>query len=475
MSKLGLPVAPLYLKKTGLPFYDSARLIGVAHWFFGSSSAEIEDYGSHWKLSGVITRRDADIILWLIDRLSIRSDAALRKKINDIASLPMQEYQEYQKYFTQIPPKKFQEQEAVYKDMEVALQRGTRGHDPLSSYSRLQSEAPSDAQYKDDKPEVIASAFGASFAALASWQNEKISILPIFSGHFVLGPFLNFTRNYEHPAGGWVSALWASLNILLELEGKNLPVTDFAYNKEIRRTAYESGTLGFYKLCRCWREGKKDTKQALREINLFLSRTTKQGVPEKYLHLARSLSRYLINPTVDGLEQIQQIKARCQYDLWGDDPQARRFVHIAISLFNEINIIREVARMCGVQSFEIPDSLVRAVANALTMEGKGWFNKFVRLENSCSPDRLFDEVERIISRASYDPEDPDGFRKVYFPRKEELQKVRDLASAYDPRTFRAFKAFFLVEILAFMKRESPTGNADEPGSQNLEQNSTGGN
>ncbi|MHA2621498.1 MAG: hypothetical protein V2G42_07810 [bacterium JZ-2024 1] len=472
MSKPGLPVKTLYLKKTGLPFYDAARLIGVAHWFFGSSSAVVEDRGSHWRLSGVMTSRDPDIILWPLDRLPIRSAPSFEEKKKHIVDATT--HKTYQEYFTKIPPK-FQKQGALYKDLEVALQSGTRGYDPLSSYSRLQSEASSSTQYQDDEPEVFAAAFGASFAALARRENEKISILPIFSGHFVLGPFLDFTRNYKHQAGGWVAALRASLNILVELEGKNLPITDFAYNKEIVQTAYESGILGFYKLCQFWRKGTKDTKQALRQINLFLSQTANQALPEKYLHLARSLSHYLINPTVDRLEQIQQIKARCQYDLWGDDPQTRRFVYIARGLFNEKNIIREVVHMCGVQSFEIPDSLVRAVANALTEEGKGWFNKFVRLENSYSPDRLFDEVQRIISRASYDPQNPQGFRKVYFSRREDLQKVRSLVSSDDPRTFRAFKAFFLMEILAFMKRETQTGNAEEPGSQNLEQNSTGGN
>jgi hypothetical protein len=44
--------------KTGLPFYDAARLIGVAHLFFGTGSAEVEDKGTYWKVKGVSVQRD---------------------------------------------------------------------------------------------------------------------------------------------------------------------------------------------------------------------------------------------------------------------------------------------------------------------------------------------------------------------------------------------------------------------------------
>ena len=61
---MGLP-SPIRLQKdhyrvykTGLPFYDAARLIGVAHLFFGTASAEVEDKGAYWEVSGVSVKRD---------------------------------------------------------------------------------------------------------------------------------------------------------------------------------------------------------------------------------------------------------------------------------------------------------------------------------------------------------------------------------------------------------------------------------
>jgi hypothetical protein len=63
---MGLP-NPIILQKerylvykTGLPFYDAARLIGVAHLFFGTASAEVEDKGAYWEVSGIPIQRDKD-------------------------------------------------------------------------------------------------------------------------------------------------------------------------------------------------------------------------------------------------------------------------------------------------------------------------------------------------------------------------------------------------------------------------------
>ena len=44
-KKITLETQTFYADKTGIPFFDAARLIGVAHFFFGTASAEIEDKG----------------------------------------------------------------------------------------------------------------------------------------------------------------------------------------------------------------------------------------------------------------------------------------------------------------------------------------------------------------------------------------------------------------------------------------------
>ncbi|NIR13914.1 MAG: hypothetical protein GWN86_08140 [Desulfobacterales bacterium] len=125
------------------------------------------------------------------------------------------------------------------------------------------------------------------------------------------------------------------------------------------------------------------------------------------------------------------------------------------------------------RAVQVPESLVWAVANALIPpktqreEAKGWFNKFVRLENIGSPDRFITEIERILSRATYDPqgvvrtiESKEGKTyPLYNPSKEDIEVVRSLI-AHDERTFRAFKAVFLMEVLSKLRA---SGGAEAEG------------
>lgn len=69
IPKLKLRKSTYKVYKTGLPFYDTARLIGVAHLFFGTASAEIEDKGAYWEVRGVDVKRDEEQIEWIIERI----------------------------------------------------------------------------------------------------------------------------------------------------------------------------------------------------------------------------------------------------------------------------------------------------------------------------------------------------------------------------------------------------------------------
>jgi len=69
IPKIHLKKSTYKVYKTGLPFYDSARLIGVAHLFFGTASAELEDKGAYWEVKGIVVRRDEEQIEWVIERI----------------------------------------------------------------------------------------------------------------------------------------------------------------------------------------------------------------------------------------------------------------------------------------------------------------------------------------------------------------------------------------------------------------------
>ncbi len=462
MSRLGIPTTTLYVKKTGLPFYDASRLIGVAHLFFGTASAEVEDKGAFWVIYGSESSRDKDQILWIMDELLVPRAKDVQKKIKALEQNFEKIFQGIADYFGQ--PNSIAKKDTPLMAMDTSLLTGIRGFDPLARYSLLAPQtSASGAKYKDDQPEIIASTFGLSYAARSWVQKETNLILPIFGERFVIGGFLNFRRNFSHQAGGSVTTVWAALSILSDLIGKPIPVIDFVYNKIVQQTFYESGYLGYERLCSNWQEGKKN---ALREIKLYLEQTRNEQASQQRLALARALARFAINPTVTNLEAIQKLKARLLIALTEGEGQNRWFAsELRFRLWGNQDTLKEVISMTIENEIPIPEGLTWAVAKSLIPsdkplhEAKGWFNKFVRLENLGTADRFFAEIERIISRATYDPDQT--VNRVFGASKEELQKIRQLAVLQDNKTFRAFKAVFLLEVLSKL-RGRPEGADESP-------------
>jgi hypothetical protein len=473
---MGLP-NPIILEKerylvykTGLPFYDAARLIGVAHLFFGTASAEVEDKGAYWEVSGIPIKRDKDQILWVIERLEpTNKEKRLFEK--DDKSF---RWDELQGFFSAPRNSREGRKEELKAEYDVALQIGTRGIDPLSKYEVLapRSTGETKKKFKDYFQEVAAATIGRAFAAYvvsrSNRQTDEVYILPIFRERFVISGFLTYERTFQHLGGGWVAAVMAALSILLDLAAKRLPVTDFAYTREIKGPTRQpifssSGYLGLERLCAYWWSEivQKENQQALlllRNFRWFLYETRGQNVHEQVQQLARWVAEFVANPSVDALVKIEQLKARilaASRNLQGAS-EARQ-------LLGYSQLLQEVRNMMSMQLPDIPRQVAEALARALSFDEKGWMNQFTRLENAGNFSQFIQQVEQIVSRGYYREQQEQGqtpnIREALTRARELAKTLREIeAQLRDEKTFRAWKAIFLLDVLsrARIQREAST-------------------
>lgn len=450
--------------KTGLPFYDAARLIGVAHLFFGTASAEIEDKGAYWEISGIEVKRDEEQIEWILERIRpTQKERCLFRRKNRFA------WRELHEYFAEINKKSRKvELKAEY---DAALQIGTRGCDPLKDYRIL---APRSTGVREKKffvpfPEAAAATLGRSFAAIVTSrtkrEREEMYILPIFSSHFVISGFLNYERMYgerqdkKYPVGGFVLSVLAAISIMLDLTSKKIPVEDFAYTKEVKAgnqpVFSESGYLGFEKLCSLWRkaieENNEERLKVLWQIKQFLENIARRDIDSQNQELARHLSDFVVTPDVDSLCMIERLKARIlasQQDIYKAS---------ALSLFKSPEDIKEVKEMIDLRLPDIPQEVSEALASALEMDKKGWMNQFTRLENATDFSRLIEYIGHIISRGyckELEKEEKSNIRTAMNRAKELSSILKNLSeNLADEKKFRAWKSIFLMDVLSRMKFE----------------------
>ena len=523
--KIHLKESTYKVDKTGIPFYDAARLIGVAHLFFGSASAEIEDKGAYWEVRGIDVRRDEEQIEWVVGRLSRTLSNEERKlfkrnkfwwemsiyfsqKVSEIVGGKIFSIQKCNgKYKIKV-----QKNNRVICDLEVkkrksneldklgcpksvktkihrylkvlrgeikslplkaeydaSLQIGTRGADPLIDYKRL---APRSTEVKEKKffapfQEVAAATLGRGFAASVisrtKRQREEMYILPIFSSHVVLSGFLEYERFYQHSAGGFVASVLAAISILLDLTSKKIPVVDFAYTKEVKAgnqpVFSESGYLGFERLCSSWwkaiEENNEESLRILTQIKLFLESTARQDTDTQNQELARQLANFAVNLDVDSLCMIERLKARILASQEGK--AVKRW---ALNLFKSSKDIKEVKKMVG-SEVEIPGNIVECVAAILSLDQKGWMNKFTKLENTSSIEQFVNQLEQIISRGAYVAQTPaqtpeqekkkERVRKAVSNIKNDDLKNLESEGLQDSRTFRVWKSIFLMDVLSRME------------------------
>jgi hypothetical protein len=460
-----------WVYKTGLPFYDAARLVGVAHLFFGTASAEVEDKGAYWEVSGIPVQRDKDQILWVIERLRPTDKERRLFEKNDKSF----RWDELSNFFSTPRNSRKGRQEELKAEYDVALQIGTRGIDPLSKYEILapRSTGETKKKFKDYFQEVAVATLGRAVAAYvvsrSKRQTEEIYILPIFSERFAISGFLTYERTFQHPGGGWVAAVMAALSILLDLAAKRLPVLDFAYTREVKGPTRQpifssSGYLGLERLCAYWWSEivQKESQQALqllRNFRRFLYETRWQNVHEQVQQLARWVADFVANPSVDALVKIEQLKARI---LAASRNQNLPRAFEARQLLGYSQLLQEVRNMMAMQLPDIPWQVAEAVARALGFDEKGWMNQFTRLENAGNFSQFIQQVEHIVSRGYYREQQEQGqtpnIREVLTRAKELAETLREIETQLrDEKAFRAWKAIFLLDVLsrARFRRETP--------------------
>lgn len=449
-----------FVHKSGIPFYDAAQLIGVAHLFLGTASAQVVDEGAYWKVVGLRIDRDEAQVTSALERLSLTGkERNLFRKGNTF------EWDAFYEFFQQPDITKRKGRQVDLKaEYDVAVQIGTRGYDPLSKYEVLATRSTGETKkkFKDYVQTVAAATLGRSFAATVVSRSrrsiEQMSILPMFDDRFVLSGFMTYDKYFSHAAGGIVAAVLAAVSILLDLTSKRLPVVDFAYTREVKGPTRQpifsnSGYLGFQRLCNLWWTGVHagDTRviDLLRNTRTFFQQTSRQHTHEQVQSLARWLADFVANPNVDSLSMIERLKARI---LAASQNQSLQGAFAANVLLNNRTLIKEIAKMIQLNLPEVPWQVSEALARALGFDEKGWMNQFTRLENAQNFTQLIQQVEHVISRGIY-TEQKDNQKNI----QEALRKARSLADQLrsiegafhqDEKSYRAWRSIFLLDVLS---------------------------
>lgn len=469
-AKLELIQQPYRVYKTGIAFYDAARLIGVAHLFLGTASAEVEDKGAYWEVRGIQVNRDEEQGMWAVERLNpTDTEWNLFYRHRDHSF----QWDDFQTFFSEADlAHRSGRKEALKAEYDAALQIGTRGFDSLAKYEVLapRSTGETRKKFKDFYQEVAAATLGRAFAARVTSrtkrQSDEMYVLPVFKRHFVLSGFLDYQRSFNHSAGGWVAAVFASLSILLDLTAKRLPVADFVYTREVKGPTRQpifsgSGYLGFERLCNFWRrvvqEGDEGSIELLRNIRSFLSRTTSPQTNEQVQSLARWVADFVANPNVDSLTMIERLKARI---LAASQSQNIPGAFAANQFLNWSEIIKEVGKMVQIKLPEVPEEVGKALAHALFFFdrkrgewNKGWMNQLTRMENAPNFSQFIQQAEHIISRGYYREQQEKGqqpnIRDSLTQAKSLANRLKEMSGPLqDDKTFRAWKAVFLLDVLS---------------------------
>lgn len=464
-----------YVYKTGLPFYDAARLIGVAHLFLGTASAEVEDKGSFWEVRGILTKRSLEQVEWVLKRLN---PTKKERKLFDNLSKKLSKLEAY---FTNQCRSGRQEELKAEKELkaeyDAALQIGTRGVDPLSKYEILapRSTGETKKKFKTNYQEIAAATLGRAFAASvvssSKRQEEEMYVLPTFREHFVLSGFLTYERSFDHPAGGWIAAVQAALSILLDLRAKRLPVVDFAFTREVKRRRpirqpifSNSGYLGLERLCAYWwrevvERNNPYATELLRNFRLFLQHTRRENIDEQVQALARWVADFVANPNIEALTKIEQLKARI---MAASQNQQVNGIYETQQFLNSPLMLKEVPNMMDLKLPDVPRQVSEALARALSFDEKGWMNQFTRLENAGNFSQFIQQVERIISRGYYreqqESEQAQSICKALTRAQDVANKLREIENQLpDERSFRAWKAIFLLDVLSRLRfqRQAP--------------------
>lgn len=478
MAALGLrlPEARYYVTKTGLPFFDAARLWGACHLLFGTAVAVVRDEGSHWTLEGYRLERRAPHITWVRERLDRSGLQNISTALNKLQVLERPKaYAALAEYFALPPDRRDSrrwDEDSVGRYLEPALLQGSRGPESFR-YGSLASTKGTDV--KLPQPEVVAAALGICLAALGSSGDprrnpDRLLILPVPAADqrpVPIGPFLRFHHEVRHRAGGIAGPIALALHVLEQIADR-LPIRDFAYARHGGRGFYESGYLGLHGVLRRWyddppggpvRTALLDAAAALR-----LTRDEQDGDAQA---LARAVAAFVHSPSLVRLEAVVRLRwrvgaaaaqaggrgwARGQATraLWFDDASVEGVIRLVSAGEQGRDDVQQRATV-----------LARNVAAALRAisgdSDRAWIGWYMRLENAPDAPRFFREIERLKARArmavlSQGGKESDWF-SVWPDDAGWLALEVGRRSERDPRYFRLFRAAFLLEVQNHRQRQ----------------------
>lgn len=445
----GLPRRRAYVRKTGLPFYDAARVWGVSRLLFGQSTCRVIERADRWELEGYAVNRAPEHTVWLRTRLTRRGLERIEGTTLHVLDKLASRYDEVMDYFSN--PGRTGQVKAdtnVSRYLEPAWLSGSRGYESWN-YGSLAAERGSGV--KQPFAEVAAATAGICLAGLGTSGNDRLLLLPVPDAEagrpVALGPFLQFDYELQHRAGGIVGPVALALHILRQI-GDLLPVREFAYARFGPRGFYESGYLGLGTVLRHWqREAEPDgpIRRILREVAHSLFITRYRDDPATH-DLARAQAMFVYDPTLIRLEAL--LKERVRH-LWGDRPAQARFWAGAES-------VKGVLTLASVH-VDVPEQLRRLAANvagALLRVGKqqdgeqgkgdgslkgvaGWYT---RLEYAPTAERFFREIERLMTRAMM-AGDASWYR-TWSP----VGGWEPMVGEWTGRRFREMRTAFLLEV-----------------------------
>lgn len=470
MAPLGLylPEARCYITKTGLPFFDAARLWGACHLLFGTAVAAVRDEGAHWTLEGYRVTRMAPHVSWVrerldraglerigtaLDRLEVLGDPAGRVTVEEYFSLTPEER----------AGRRWPE-DSVGRYLEPALLQGSRGPESFR-YAALASEKGIGVDLP--LPEVVAATLGICLAAVGSSGEHRVLILPVPDAErepVPMGPFLRFHHEVRHRAGGIAGPIALALHVLQQIADR-LPIRDFAYARHGGRGFYESGYLGLHGILRRWYDDAPGgpIRSALLGAAELL-RLTQNEQDSEGQHLARAVAAFVYSPSVARLEAAVRLRwrvaaaaaqaggrgwarAQATRELWSDETSVEGVIRLVSGDWQAWDELRQRATV-----------LARNVAAALrAMSGdsdRAWIGWYMRLENAPNAERLFREIERLKARARMAVLSQGGREQEWFSTWPDDAGWLAMEIGRRPeRHFRLFRAAFLLEVQNHRQRQ----------------------
>jgi hypothetical protein len=453
------PLVSFQVQKTGFPFYDACQLTGAMHYFFGGSTSTIEDKGAYWIIQGPKTTPN---VANYRERLRFKGLERIEQTTlihldADQLSNPVQQHKVYA-FFNAVFPKtqvmQNSSEDNVSRFLEPSWLTGSKGFDAapygvLASQRGLSSKRPI--------PEMLIATLGLTQAALAYGNDEVMTVLPILKDTIrPTQPFLQFKQRYQHKAGSSISAIFASLSILVELEHR-LDIQDFAFAYHGGRGFYYSGLLGLNKLCSRFRSAKSSVAEAFARQALRYFERTSNAKPGPELDLARLLANFIKNPSLRTLDVIIRAKSRI---LANAENISAWTYNAAVQLLSNDAAIQGVNVMSGDQkeAFLDPKSsngLIEAVADVLREYPKGsWIGRYIELERASNSEQFHAKINRMLSR-SLARSHKEGKTPALFIKDQDADVV------IDGKEFAAYKQNFLMRLLNRISRVAKTSSGNQ--------------